>query len=273
MQKSDRKRVIERPSYVIESVDNALRLLELLRDVGEIRLSEAATLLGVANSTAHRLLAMLVYRGFAVQDERRRYHPGPALGAGPARQGWTRDFTDRLRPHLEALSGITGETTNLLIRVGTQARFLWSVESSGMLHVGDRRGQVLDAHRTAGGRALLSELPESTLEQLYLLPESATANGLGDNDVDQRLPRELFNQFRDDIYSIRDSGIGINLEQSEPGVAAFGIAVHNAARAPLGAMTISVPAAHYLHHVRGPLISQLRRAAREAELDIADIIP
>lgn len=72
------KRVIERPSYVIASADNALRLVVLLRDVGAVRLSDAAAELGVANSTAHRLLAMLVYRGFAVQDEHRIYHPGPA---------------------------------------------------------------------------------------------------------------------------------------------------------------------------------------------------
>ncbi|WCI07745.1 helix-turn-helix domain-containing protein [Arthrobacter sp. OVS8] len=36
----------------------------------------------MAPSTAHRLLAMLVYRGFAVQDENRRYVPGPAMGVG-----------------------------------------------------------------------------------------------------------------------------------------------------------------------------------------------
>ena len=109
------KRVIERPSYVIASADNALRLVVLLRDVGAVRLSDAAAELGVANSTAHRLLAMLVYRGFAVQDEHRIYHPGPALGAGPARRGWTRDLTDRARPHLEALTAQTGETSNLVI--------------------------------------------------------------------------------------------------------------------------------------------------------------
>ena len=87
---SARKPVQKRPTYSIEAVDNALQLLQLLRDGGALRLKDAADELGVAPSTAHRLLAMLVYRGFAVQDETRRYVPGPAMGVGPAGLSWTR---------------------------------------------------------------------------------------------------------------------------------------------------------------------------------------
>jgi IclR helix-turn-helix domain len=47
------------PQYPIGSVDNALKLLLLLGERPEIRLSEATRYLGVAPSTAHRLLAML----------------------------------------------------------------------------------------------------------------------------------------------------------------------------------------------------------------------
>ena len=140
VQKKARK-AIEKPAYLLESVDNALKLLQMLRDVGALRLKEAAEELAIAPSTAHRLFAMLVYRGFAVQDEKRLYHPGPAMGAGPAQRGWTREFNDRCRPHMEALAALTGETVNLVIRVGTQVRFLSSAESTAMLRVGDRQGR------------------------------------------------------------------------------------------------------------------------------------
>ena len=60
--KSARKPVQKRPTYSIEAVDNALQLLQLLRDGGTLRLKDAAEELGVAPSTAHRLLAMLVRR-------------------------------------------------------------------------------------------------------------------------------------------------------------------------------------------------------------------
>lgn len=142
----------------------------MLRDVGRLRLKDAAKQLGIGSSTAHRLLAMLVYRGFAVQDEKRIYYPGPAMGAGPAQRGWTRHFAELCWPHMEALAAACGETVNLVIRVGTPTRFLSSAESSAIVRVGDRQGQVLPAELTAGGRILLAELPEDKLEQLYLLP-------------------------------------------------------------------------------------------------------
>ena len=47
------------PSDRLTSVDNALWLLQLVADRQALRVSEAAELLGVARSTAHRLLSAL----------------------------------------------------------------------------------------------------------------------------------------------------------------------------------------------------------------------
>ncbi len=55
-----------RPAYAITSVDNALRLIEVLQRDGTLRVTDAAAEIGVAMSTAHRLLAMLCYRGSIV---------------------------------------------------------------------------------------------------------------------------------------------------------------------------------------------------------------
>src|SRR5690606_208376 len=68
------------PRYPLASVDHALRIIEMLRAQPAMRLSDVARELGVANSTAHRLLSTLAHRGFIVQQQgTRRYLPGPAL--------------------------------------------------------------------------------------------------------------------------------------------------------------------------------------------------
>ena len=46
-----------KPPYAIESVDNALRLAQLLLLDGTLSVTEAARHLAVSPSTAHRLLA------------------------------------------------------------------------------------------------------------------------------------------------------------------------------------------------------------------------
>jgi IclR family acetate operon transcriptional repressor len=67
--------VKNKPPYAIESVDHALVLAQLLQQEGSLRVTDAAERLGVSRSTAHRLLAMLVYRDFAEQTDDRRYRP------------------------------------------------------------------------------------------------------------------------------------------------------------------------------------------------------
>jgi len=271
VQKSVQQRTIQKPTYMLESVDNALRLLQMLRDEGALRLKDAADQLDIAASTAHRLLAMLVYRGFAVQDEKRWYHPGPAMGAGPAQRGWTREFNDLCRPHMEALMLLCGETVNLVIRVGTEVRFLSSVESAEMLRVGDRQGQVLPAELTAGGRILLAEVPREVLERLYLRPADAAEDEANGSDGDRRLPPERFEAFCRELAAARGVGFALNVEQTEEGVAAFGVAVRNRKGSAVGAITVAVPITRFRHHARGPLVAQMKNAVRALEVDVADL--
>ena len=62
------------PSYPIRSVDTALELLLLFANRREISVSQAADLLNVARSTAHRMLSMLAHRDFVRQDERSKFY-------------------------------------------------------------------------------------------------------------------------------------------------------------------------------------------------------
>ncbi|MDX3611667.1 MULTISPECIES: helix-turn-helix domain-containing protein [Streptomyces] len=67
----------------MSAAGNALRAVQLLHERDELRVMDVAGELGVARSTAHRILAMLVFHfhGFAEQDRHKVYRPGPALQA------------------------------------------------------------------------------------------------------------------------------------------------------------------------------------------------
>src|SRR5699024_5968575 len=142
-------------------------LMEMVRDHGRVRLSVAAELLGVSGSTAHRLLAMLAYRGYVAQDASRRYVPGPAMGLPPTGAPWSTELRHRAAPHLEALVGAVDESTNLVVRAGTDVRFLTTVEGSRSTRVGGRQGVSLPARSASGGKALLAELAPQHVERLY----------------------------------------------------------------------------------------------------------
>lgn len=98
-------------SYTIESLDTGLRLMQLFLAHDTLTVSEAAELLSVGRSTAHRVLSTLEGRGFAIRDfSGRGYSAGPELvrlgrpaGFGPA-------VRERLAAVLEDAVLRTGET-------------------------------------------------------------------------------------------------------------------------------------------------------------------
>lgn len=243
--------MIQRPEYAPRSVDNALRLLQLLRDTGALRITDAAREIGVAPSTAHRLLGALVYRGFAVQDETHLYRPGPAIGARPADHGRHRHFIDLCRPHLERLCAAVGETVNLIVLVGDEARFLWTVESSALLRIGDRRGQVLPAETTAGGRILLADLSDADLQGRY---------GAGDVDLER---------LRWELAAARRVGFAVNVEQTERGVSAIAMAVHDAAGTAIASVAVAMPSVRYRTRMRADVLARTREAVQAIEVQTA----
>ena len=157
-----------RLAYPIASVDNALRLLMLFRGQPRVRLSEASEYLGVAHSTAHRLMAMLAYHGFVRQEpDSRAYAAGPALveiGLAAVRE---LDIRRHARAALEHLAASLGETVHLAVLEGSNVRYLDAVESSRALRVASRTGSVLAANCTASGKALLAELPDAEVSAIF----------------------------------------------------------------------------------------------------------
>ncbi|HEY3685808.1 MAG TPA: IclR family transcriptional regulator [Streptosporangiaceae bacterium] len=252
-----------KPPYALESVDNALRLLQMLRDTGRVRVTEAARELGCARSTAHRLLAMLVYRDFAVHDDERGYLPGPALSAPRAAGRPAQVLRQAMTPHMERLCDQVGETVNLVIRVGTQVRFLSSVESAQVLHVGDRRGTILPAHQASGGKALLAELTPEELDALYLTSEDGPSR--------DPMPPETYARLRRELTRVRRRGFALNLEETEAGVCAIGACVYAPPGHPVGALSIAVPSARFPRPNLDPLAAHLRTTARQALTDLTDL--
>jgi IclR family transcriptional regulator, acetate operon repressor len=252
--------VKNKPPYAIESVDNALRILQMLRDSGQVRVSDVAAELGIARSTAHRLLAMLVYRDFAVQAEDRTYRPGPAIAAEPLRGEPAQRLRQLMRPHMEGLCEQVAETINLVVRLGTQARFLHTVESAHVLRVGSRQGTILPAWRTSGGKVLLAELPDAQLTALLRdaggrPPEGMTAAGR----------RSLVNQLR----QVREQGYAENIEESESGLCAIGVCVRDKSGDPVAALSVSAPSVRYTPDRSRVFLRELRTAVARAQADIA----
>lgn len=247
------------PSYAIASVDNALRIATMLQLEGSLTVSEIAKRVGVAPSTAHRLLAMLVYRDFAVQDADRSYRVGPVLELA----AHSRSAASRLRaaalPHLRRLVDLLDESANLSVRTGDTVRFIASVESSQSLRVGSREGMVFPAHRTSAGLLLLAELPRDQVDALY------AAERFADHPTDRPAPDSL----RADLDRVRRNGFALNQGRSERGVVAVGVPVRGPEGDVVAGISVSMPSVRYDKAQLPMLVRTLRASAGALERDLA----
>lgn len=230
--------------------------MEMVRDFGRIRLSLAAEQLAVSVSTAHRLMAMLVYRGYAEQDASRRYVPGPAMGLPPTRMPWAAQLQRAAWPHLTALAQRTGETANLMVLSGVDIRFLASVESEHPLRIGDRQGVVLPARYASGGKALLATLEPADLEHRFRRHASTTG---------RRFDSRSFQQLSAELSVVRGRGFAANFEGTEEGISAVGVAVGDGAET-VGALSVSVPQHRFREVIDRGLIEAVIRTREEFEV-------
>jgi DNA-binding IclR family transcriptional regulator len=218
------------PPYPIQSVDYALRLMLILKRDGVLRVSDAAAELGVARSTAHRLISMLRFRGFVEQARDRTYRAGNAfadLGGGP---NSATALLGIARPHLVRLTERAGETSNLAILMGSDVQFIDCIESKKALRVGRRVGVRLAARLTSGGKVLLADLP---FEEVSLLHPELADDPAGLSTLKRALS------------AVRRQGFGTNFQESERGVVALGMAVRGTTGAAIAAVTISAPTVRF----------------------------
>ena len=217
----------------LTSVDNALCLLQLVGERQALRVAEAADLLGVARSTAHRLLSALRRRDFVVQDRPNgAYRPGPALNAIGLAAISRVDIRRLARPVLEELREQTHETASLAVLEARTVRFVDCVESMRSVRVGNRTGIVRPAHASAVGKAILAELPPAEFARRY--PEEEIPAGTEAALTSRAaLLREL--------AEIRAQGYAVNWEESADGVSAVAVALRDSAGSPLASLGIAAP--------------------------------
>jgi DNA-binding IclR family transcriptional regulator len=244
------------PQYPIESVDNALRVLLLLGERPSLRLTDVSQYLDVASSTAHRVLAMLQYRGFVRQDGATRgYVPGPTLDGlafGVLRR---LDARTLARPVLEKLNVELQETIHLGRLEGSDVHFIDSIESSRALRVGGRLGRSMPAHCTSTGKVLLAGLSDQELLSLYPTEELPQLTG---HSIGTRT------RLLEVVADIRAQGYATSQEESEEGVSSVAVALPGRHATPLS-VAASAPVTRMTEVTRHNVLAQIFAAVEEID--------
>lgn len=241
------------PAYPIESVDKALRLLWYLHAQSSVTVSAASDHLGVARSTAHRLLAMLQHHEFIRQDQgSRAYVPGRALlEIGLAAVGHL-ELREVAQPEVDRLSHEVRETVHLITLEGTRTLVIYSVESTEALRVSARTGGSMPPHCTASGKVLLSQLAPGKV-----------ADVVGPDPLEQLTPDSIATlaELAQDLDAVRRRGYATNIGENEPGVFSLGVGIPLPGGRP-AALAVAAPSTR-MPDERLPLVVAAARATAD----------
>lgn len=174
----------------VRAVHRAFELLALIserRDGGS--LSELARAASLPVSTAARLIATLEHTGFVERGADGVYRAGSRLlqiGLSALRSSSLYELSE---PFLRELSERSGETANLIVRVGTtHGVYLRQVISPKSIHHATWIGRSLPLDRTASGRALLGDVgPEGYVALRDTLERDVTAVAAPVRDASGRI--------------------------------------------------------------------------------------
>jgi len=223
--------------YAIQTVSNALRLLEMFEGEERLGVTELARRLDLHKNNVFRLLATLEQAGYIEQcAEDDQYRLGVRCLELGASYSDSRSLLCRARPLLARLAAELRETAHLGIERDDHVVHLGGELPDQLLLTGLRLGSRLPLHCTALGKVLLAFAPDGRKEAFER--ERAAAGGL-----EARTPRTLVDRdkFRDELQAVASLGFALDLQECELGLVCAAAPVFDASGAVVAALSVSGP--------------------------------
>ena len=167
----------EKKPYLLSSVNNALKILDLLSVRDNIGVAEISRLLKLDKASVFKMLYTLEHRDYVIKTADAKYRLGIKFTNYGNLVAERQTVADVAAPYLARLQAATGETV-CLSTLNTNGRVIVThlIEGSEPGHIAARVGYEMDAHSNANGKLLLanlsSEMQASILKKLALVPHT-----------------------------------------------------------------------------------------------------
>ncbi len=223
------------PEPGVQSIVRALDILELLSMSGEsLGVSEIARQLGLNKSTTHRILGILLERGYVDRSGRdARYRAGLRMVDLASVRLHELELKAEAYPVLSDLNRRTGFSAHMAILDGNQAVYIEKIDSPSRLRLYSQIGRRIPLHCTALGKVLLAGLPDRVLEPLLsrLVLSACTHRS-----------RTTAEDLRAELDQVRRLGWATDDEEHEQAVRCVAAPVRDYRNRVVAAVSLSGPA-------------------------------
>lgn len=197
----------------VPALEKCFSLLNLLsRSKDPLRISDIAKELEYNQSTVFNMVYTLVDLGVLEKRDKGRFHLGPQLYVLSRAAIRNSDLINVIHPFLEEISRQTRLMAILGIRSDLRAVILDKVDAISEIQIAAEVGMRIPLLAGAGGKALLTQLPEEELDEILAIEELRpyTPNSVTDKA-----------EFRRMILESRARGFAVDREEYIEGARAL----------------------------------------------------
>lgn len=253
------------PGKKSDQVQSLVRAITLLNRLAEApddgaSLTDLAQQVGLASSTAHRLLTTLEQERYVkFNAEGRLWTVGMQAFVTGCAFTRTRSLSSLARPHLRALMEQCGETVSLAIEDEGEAVYLSQVECRQLMRVFSRPGMRVPLHCSGVGKAMLAAMPEKTV-----------AGILHKRGMPRLTVKTLTSaaRLREELENIRSVGYAIDDEEHAVGLRCVASALFDESGSAIGAISASGPLARIGEERLASLSTMVLETARRISTEM-----
>lgn len=218
----------------VQSVERTFKIINIMANYKEISIKELSLKSALPKATVFRLLNTLISIGYAHKNPNNdMYGLSYKFLNISSKLLENFDIRNTVKPYLEKLSLLCGETVHLVEQSGNNVVYIDKFEAlQNSVRMVSRIGMSLSMPCTAVGKAIMAELDDGEIKKLWdMCPtEKYTKNSITD-----------FNEFLKSIYDVRKNGYGIDNEENEEGVYCIAATLPKIGDNPANAFSISAP--------------------------------
>ena len=243
----------------VESVKRVFDIVEALEQNGQARVTELANQLGMAKSTVHRHLKTLLNHGYVVKDGNSYRLSFQFLSLGTHTRNQI-EGTHLIQQKVEKLTRATQERVQFVVEERGSGVFVYSEKGDHWGNAGTDVGRRVTLHASASGKAILSMLPESCVDEIVA---SQGLPKLTENTVTTRA------ELKEELDATRERGYSLNDEENLEDFRSVGVPIVGSNERVIGAFSVSGPTHRFegeTFHDELPVL--LREAAEDINIQL-----
>lgn len=209
---------------------------------------DAAQAFAVPPSTAHRLLSLLIERGYCERAEDGRFLPGSRLFRIGVQVLEQLPQWEAAKKVVSELGQVTGESISFGLVIGDEIVLIARHNSSQMLTAVAHVGDILSPHTSALGKAVLANAAPHKRWSLL----DRFAPGSAD---------EILRTLSEELEQVAERGYSVDEETYAPGMRCRAVPVVDYNCGMLGGLSVSGPAVRFTESRAKSTVPQLKEAA------------